>query len=198
METTTQYDVNFSRVIASLRSADPEVLASGIADAVVAVEELSKEVVHAFVTSRARFPIAERIIQMGSCLRVTLEDEFDRRSDPEEKSWIGLVLLKIGSAVAVDHLLVELRSQSSSAVMIAIALSQAGVIEAKAPIESILRTWDLRVDPYTVASLVEAIGRLGGTFPADIRHRIENEAQSPYREAILKLVDSQGLPLRKP
>ena len=109
--------------------------------------------------------------------------------EAEIKIHAGSLLLHLGSRTPVEYLLSALRRRDEPTLLIASALSKAGVQEASGMIEEMLRSVDLRSDVFTAAALIADLKKLALPMPADLRARIASQSGDPYRAALLKQWD---------
>jgi hypothetical protein len=148
-------------LIRLIRSDDATLYVDAVHEASQVIQELLTEMIDKLGTTNTPGPIAERLINIVSSFNVQLEEVFRVSSDLWQKSLAGVVLLKLGSHVGVDHLMAAVRNREPTAVLATIALSNADITEAAGPIEDLVQTWDLAADPYAAATLVACLRRFG-------------------------------------
>ncbi len=177
--------LDLTELIAAMQSPDPVTQGPALKEAAHVTRVLASEAVKALVDSSARAAAADQLAVFGS-LQPLLEELIKQDLECETKCYAATLLLHLGSRVGVDHLLNAVRRGEGPTLHIAMWLGKAGVVEGAAAIEAVLSRWDLRADPYGAATLIDALKKLIGKIPDDVRRKIESETVDPYRASLLR------------
>ena len=138
------------------------------------VRVLMSESIGAFVAAETRFPIADRLLKFGPAIIPLLERLLDQPIDDDARDHTAALLVELGSATGVPHLVSLLEHRSPHSILAAIVLGKARVKEAIPLIRRILDEWDCAVDPYTAATLIGVLKKLDAptdSLKASLRRR---------------------------
>jgi hypothetical protein len=148
------------QIIADLRSGDLELQAVAVDEAVRVVKTLMSESVRTLVLADSPFAVASKLLQFGPLIIPMLEDVLEEPMRDDARNHVAALLLELGSAAGVAHLLSLLEHRDQNAVMAALVLGKARVREAAQLIRGVLENWDCASDPYSAATLIDALKRL--------------------------------------
>jgi len=178
--------LDLTGLVSDMQSADPLRQGPALKEAARVTKALTSEAVKALAVSPAPAATADQLSSFGS-IEPLLDSLLQQDVNCEVKSFAATLLLHFGSKAGVDYLLGALRRGEGPTLHIVTWLGKAGVTEAAELIEEILGRWNLQLDPYGAATLIDALKKLNVTLPAHLRARIQAEATDPYRASLLTL-----------
>jgi len=153
-------------------------------EAVRIVNPLVSESVNALANATNPFPIAAKLSLFGPMLVPALERLFGEPLSDDTRNHVAALLSELGSDVGVRHLLSLLRRRDQNySVMASLVLGKARVREAAPLIIGVLEEWDCTSDPYSAATLVEALNRLDA-LPQSLKERIRQQWPSNMRPGL--------------
>lgn len=162
---------SYLRVIEDLDSNQVENQIPALEQATKIVNSLAVKAVDALRRGPNRFLVAERLNLLGSVVAPHLEKLLKESDDSETRILAAIVLLQLGSKVGVPCLLDALNKDEEYAGLAAEHLAKVGIKEANYHIINRLRSCKLKqVD--IVVSLLDALAKLGGILPSDLRERL--------------------------
>jgi hypothetical protein len=175
-------------IVADIQSGDLHRQGPALREAGNVIQLLASEAVNALVASpsSSRLAVASEISRFGDVVVPLLDALMTEEHEADVKIFAGTLLLHFGSRSPVEYLLSALNRRDEPTLIIATALSKAGVQEAAGPIEEMLRALDLRSDVHTAAGLIADLKNLNIEMPPDLRAKIASEASGEYRTALLK------------
>lgn len=160
-----------AQIIADLRSGNIERQMAALEEGARAIGALLSEAVRTLTTTEAPFAVASRLIGFGPPIVPVLEDALRQPMDESNRNHVAALLVELGSTAGVPHLLSVLEQHDESFVMAALVLGKAGVKQAAPLIREAVEQWDCNADPYSAATLIEALRRLDA-LPESLKESI--------------------------
>jgi hypothetical protein len=138
------------------------------------VNALIAESVRTLSDTGAPFPIAAKLFKFGQPVVPLLEDLFQQPMSEDARNHTAALLVELGSRKGVPHLLSLLEHHNRDSVMAALVLAKARVQEAAPLIREVLERWDCTDDPYSAATLVDSLKRVG-TIPDSLKDSLRRQ-----------------------
>ena len=154
------------------------------------VNTLMSESVRTLVDTSSPFAVAAKLFNFGLPIVPLLEDLLtqpmrDPMSD-SSRNHLAALLVELGSAAGVPHLLSLLKHRNPDSLMAALVLGKARVQEAAPLILRVLQEWDCASDPYSAATLIDALKRLDA-LPDSLKESIRQRWPIQMQPALEKL-----------
>ena len=107
----------------------------------------------------------------------------------DARNHTAALLVELGSTRGVQHLLSLLEHHDRNSVMAALVLGKAHVQEAAPFIRGVLDQWDCAADPYSAATLVEALKRVDA-IPDSLRDSLRQRWPREMRASLEELLQA--------
>ncbi len=167
--------LNLNSVLENLETTQVDKQVPALEQAAEIVNSVAIKAVEALRKGPNRFLVAERLKCLGSVIVPHLEKLLNESDDSETRILAAVVLLQFNSQLGVPCLVDAVTQDEDYAGLVAEHLAKAGIDQAIEPIIKRLRNCELKqVD--LVVSLLDALAKLGGALPSDLRQRLSEES----------------------
>jgi hypothetical protein len=163
-----------SEIIEALRSGEIQRQMAAMDEAARTIRSLMAESVRAFSEAKDPYTFAERLYKFGPSIIPTLEVLLHGYAEQGVKDLSAAVIVKLGGRTGVSRLLEVIAERRPYFPMTALILAEAQVHEAAFSIQQILEDWDCAADPYSAATMVDALKKLnalGDPLRQSLQHR---------------------------